>query len=319
MHTKTTQRVLHPHDFGGSNPSGERKTRKVIILTTVTMVAEIVFGMLTGSMALLTDGWHMGTHAFALLISLAAYVFARRCAGNQKYTFGTVKFGVLAGYTSACLLGIAAAFIIYESVKRLIVPVAIAFDEAILVAVIGLVVNVVCVKILDAGHSHGEPEAHDHDHDHDHHHHDHNLRAAYLHVLADALTSVFAIVALLFGKFLGLGFLDPVMGILGGLLIARWSVGLLRSTAMILLDADVHEKTYDAIRREIESDSDDRIADLHVWRLSSNSVAAIVSVVSGRGRKAEHYRSRLAAIRDLKHLTVEVRECGDPECLCAAK
>ncbi|MBU1023206.1 CDF family Co(II)/Ni(II) efflux transporter DmeF, partial [bacterium] len=238
MHDNFARNYSHSHITGVARPVNERRTLQVVILTLVTMVAEISAGYITGSMALLADGWHMGTHAFALGISFSAYVLARRHADSPSFSFGTGKFGVLAGYSSALFLGAAALFMIYQSIFRFVHPVNIAFNEAIFVAVIGLIVNIVSILILqDREHHHHHEHNHEHDNKHNHsHHQDHNYRAAYLHVIADALTSLLAITALLLGKFYGLIFMDPVMGIVGGVMICRWSYHLIRATAFILVD-----------------------------------------------------------------------------------
>lgn len=313
---------MHSHAVNEGSSGDEKRTLYVVILTLVMMIVEIGSGLYTGSMALLADGWHMGTHAFALGISYAAFVLARKHASSGIFSFGTGKFGVLAGYTSSLLLGAAAAWMIYESILRLLNPVSIAFGEAIGVAVLGLIVNAASMGILghhDHGHSHGhEHDEHEHHHDeHDHEHeHDHNYKAAYLHVFADALTSVFAIVALLAGLYLGWTVLDPVMGIVGGLVIARWAWGLFKETAFILLDKNADEELRKEISDLIESDGDSRIADLHVWHVGSNKVSSIVTVISGRGLQAEEYKARLAEVHELVHASVEVYQCKDPACAC---
>jgi len=326
MHEKTVKRFEHSHELSDVDRSSERKTLQVVILTAITMIAEIVFGVLTGSMALLADGWHMGTHAFALGISYTAYIMARRLSNSPKYSFGTGKFGVLAGYTSALFLGAIAIWMMYESVERFFTPLHIAFNEAIIVAVVGLAVNLVSIRMLGGGgrhhdHDHQHEHTHDHDHprDHDHPHekkHDHNFRAAYMHVIADALTSVLAIVALLSGKYLGLTFLDPVMGIVGGIMISRWAIGLIQGTARILLDSTAGDAVRAAIQSAVHSDSDSRLTDLHVWRIGSNSMAAAITVVSGMSRTPDDYRTRLEDIGELKHVTVEINPCSDPDCAC---
>ena len=277
----------------------------VIILTFVTMGVEISTGILTGSMALLADGWHMGTHAMALGITWFAYIMARRYGKSSTFSFGTGKFGILAGYTSALFLGATAIYMLVESTIRFLNPVDIGFNEAIIVAVIGLLVNVLSVWML-----HG---AEDHHHNH---HHDHNLKAAYLHVLADALTSVLAIIALLAGKYFGLVFLDPVMGLVGGILIGSWAWGLLKSSGLILLDGNRDDKTKQAIIKAMESDQDTKVVDLHLWKLSSNSLGALITLVAGNSRSAEEYRSRLDQIHHLDHITIEAHECMDESCLC---
>ncbi|OGQ95708.1 MAG: cation transporter [Deltaproteobacteria bacterium RIFOXYD12_FULL_57_12] len=318
MHIHTLHRWKHEHNFHVDSGHGERRTRQVIWLTVTTMVAEIVAGFIFGSMALLADGWHMGTHGVALGITVFAYRHARRHAANPLYSFGTGKVGVLGGFTSAVLLGGVALFMVVESTQRLIQPVAIRFNEAIAVAVIGLAVNVLSVLLLEGG-GHGHHGHHDHD-DHDHapgngHRHDHNLRAAYLHVLADALTSVLAIVALAAGKGFGWVWLDPFMGLVGAGLIARWSHGLLRDTGRILLDSGMSQERLAAIRAAIETDADNRVADLHVWPLGSHDFAAIISIVTHRPRPPGYYKKLLAAFHELNHITVEVHACDGESCL----
>ncbi|MFV0435826.1 MAG: CDF family Co(II)/Ni(II) efflux transporter DmeF [Desulfopila sp.] len=319
MHDDTIRQISHGHDFDGDVHDNEKKTLRVILLTGVTMVVEIIAGVLTGSMALLADGWHMGTHALALGITYFAYVMARRFTGSTRFGFGTGKFGVLSAYTSALFLAGTALYMIVESVGRFFRPVPIAFNEAILVAMLGLVVNALSIWMLhdrDAGHHH---HSHDHSHDHAHthqHHHDHNLRAAYLHVLADALTSVLAIVALVSGKFWGWSFLDPVMGIVGALLIARWAWGLIRSSAFLLLDGNGAKEIRHAVVGAIESDGDSVVGDLHIWPLNANALAAAITVVSKERRTPQEYSSRLSRISRLKHTTIEIHRCTDQDCDC---
>jgi len=321
MHDSTLSLVGHEHDFDGSDVENEKKTLRVIILTIITMFVEIVAGVLTGSMALLADGWHMGTHAFALGITFFAYVMARRLSGSSKFGFGTGKFGILSGYTSALFLGGTALYMLVESVGRFIHPVHIAFDKAILVAVIGLAVNMLSIRMLHGrgDDRHGHDHDHDHHHDHSHHSHDHNLRAAYLHVIADALTSVLAIVALVSGKFLGWSFLDPAMGIVGGFLIARWAWGLLRSSALVLLDGNEDKEIQGTITSAIESDGDSIVGDLHVWPLNSNALAAAITVISKEQRGPAEYCSRLSHIAKLKHTTIETHVCTDRLCSCVQR
>ena len=304
----------HSHLFGtDAVHAGERRTRWVIALTFVMMVVEIAAGTAFHSMALLADGWHMATHAAALGIAAFAYSYARRRAGDPRYTFGTGKVGALGGFGSAVSLAVVAVLVLAESIGRLATPVVIRFDEAIAVAAVGLVVNLVSALLLrDDGHGHGHGHGHeqehekDHDHHHDHGHHDHNLRGAYLHVLADALTSILAIAALTAGKLLGWSWMDSITGILGSIVIARWSLGLLRDTSRVLLDAEVPEARRLAIRAAIEAEPGDRVTDLHVWRVGPAHLAAIVSVASPAPREPSHYKARLARFADLAHVTVEV-------------
>ena len=316
MHEITVQHARHPHFFGLDSQRNEKKTLRVIILTATTMALEITTGFLTGSMALLADGWHMATHAFALGITYFAYVMARRFANAPQFTFGTGKFGVLAGYTSTLFLSATALYMIIESIGRFITPVQIAFNEAIVVAVFGLAVNVASIWILGDDHNH---DHHHHDHDaHQHEHeHDHNLRSAYLHVVTDALTSVLAIVALIFGKFFGWNFLDPVMGIVGGILIGKWAWGLLKSTALILLDGSVDTQLRQEIQACMEADGDSVVADLHLWPLDANTLAAAITVVTREQRTPAEYCARLAHLTKVQHCTIEIQRCTDPQCACA--
>jgi cation diffusion facilitator family transporter len=312
-HAETASRFTHNHESGDINASNERRTLLVVILTGITMTVEIIAGHWTGSMALLADGWHMGTHAFALGISYVAYLLARKHNDSGYFSFGTGKFGVLAGYTSALFLGIAAVWMIVESLARIINPVQIAFTEAIWVTFVGLAVNLASVLILHQSDHHNH---HDHDHGDAHVHHDHNYRAAYLHVIADTLTSVFALTALLAGRFLGWVFLDPIMGIVGGLLISRWAYQLIRTTGLILLDGGIGTTIKSRVREAIESDNESQVTDLHIWRVGSRDMALVVSVVTGAMRNAEEYRSRLKLLPNLAHISVEVHPCDDPNCSC---
>ncbi|MFD1746609.1 CDF family Co(II)/Ni(II) efflux transporter DmeF [Rhizobium helianthi] len=325
--------LQHEHVFLGEQHSrNERKVWLVIALTASMMVLEIVAGSLFGSMALLADGWHMSTHAGAMLIAALAYWYARREAKSRRFTFGTGKLGDLAGFASAVILALIALLIAAESAVRLANPVEIEFGQAILVAILGLAVNLVSAWLLrDEPHHHGHGHAHhhhdDHHHDHDvhhghhgghhhhhggHHHHgtDHNLRAAYLHVLADALTSILAIAALLLGRSYGWIWLDPVMGIVGGVVIARWSYGLIRDTAGVLLDAVPNEgQMAEEIRQRVERDGD-RIADLHVWQVGPGHHAAILSILSNAPQEPAAYKHRLAGLPQLSHITVEVTQAA---------
>ncbi|NRP73670.1 Cadmium, cobalt and zinc/H(+)-K(+) antiporter [Ensifer psoraleae] len=300
----------HDHVFLGENHQrNERRTWFVIALTATMMVAEIAAGTFYGSMALVADGWHMSTHAAAMLIAALAYLFARRNARNRRFTFGTGKLGDLAGFASAIVLALIALLIGWESLVRLMNPVAISFPQAISVAVLGLVVNLVSAWLLRDDHSHHH---HHHHHDHDHaqgargHGRDNNLRAAYLHVLADALTSVLAIVALAAGSLYGWLWLDPLMGVVGALVIARWSAGLIRDAGSVLLDyIPAGEELPEEIRAAIERDGD-RITDLHVWQLGPGHHGAIVSLVTKNPQSPSLYRDKLRHLHELSHVTVEV-------------
>lgn len=302
--------ALHNHDFLGSNhDENARRTLWVVGLTAVMMVGEIIAGVLTGSMALLADGIHMATHAGALTVAAIAYAFAKRHKDSPQFSFGTGKVGDLAGFASALVLAIFAMGIAVESVTRLLQPVQVAFGSAAIVAVLGLVVNIASAFLLSGGHHH---HAHGHDGQHGddghhHHGHDNNLRSAYMHVLADALTSVLAIAALLAGRYLGLGWMDPVMGIVGAIVIARWSWTLMRDTAAVLLD-----KTDAAlamkVRQAIEKPGDVAVVDLHVWRVGPEAHAGIISVEKRASYDAVDLRSRLKHLPGLRHLTLEVLE-----------
>ena len=299
VHARTAQ---HDHTFGQDLPKpGERRTLIVIALTAVTMVVEILAGTVFGSMALLADGLHMASHATALAISAFAYSYARKHATNRDYSFGTGKVNALAGFTGAVLLASFAAIMGWESLRRLFEPIDIAFNQAIWVAVLGLVVNGVSVAILGVG-----DRDHGHDHDaHDSGHHDHNLRSAYLHVLADALTSVLAIGALLVARYFGAVWIDPIVGLVGAVLVARWSVGLLRDTSRVLLDRQAPAHMLEDLTAAIEG-TDSRIVDLHIWSVGPGVQAGIVSVVSETDVSAEDYRRRIPAELHLTHVTIEV-------------
>jgi len=314
MHTRDISSWSHDHAFGQDRVRiGERRSKVVIALTAVMMVAEIAAGIAFGSMALLADGLHMASHALAIGITVAAYVYARRHAFDTRYSFGTGKVNALAGFGSAVLLVCFSALMAWESGMRLVRPVPIAFDQAILVAFLGLIINAVCAVILGHGHGrrHEGPHCAGHDHSHtDSHHHDHNLRAAYLHVIADALTSLLAIFALLAGKFLGLDWLDPVIGIAGAILIARWSWGLLHQTARVLLDRQAPQEMREQVRAAIEGSGDDaRLADLHLWSIGPGIYAAALAVVAGAPESPDAYRRRLPADLGLVHVTIEVQRC----------
>ena len=320
MPSQSVEQWQHHHVFlGAAHRRNERRTWLVVGLTAVMMVAEITAGLVYGSMALIADGWHMSTHAVALAISALAYRFARTHAADPRFSFGTGKVGELAAFASAIILVLIALLIAYECVVRLLAPVPIRFTEATIVAIIGLAVNLGSAWILfdgHHGHSHGDQGAagaHDHARDAGHHHHDHphahgddsNIRAAYLHVLADALTSVLAIIALVAGGFFGWVWLDPVMGLVGTLIIARWSVGLLRSAGAVLLDMVPDQRLTEIIRQSLEIEGD-RVADLHLWRLGPGHLGVIVSLVTDDPRPSAVYRQRLAPAGDFSHVTIEV-------------
>lgn len=304
MHKQSLHRWQHSHDFvPSSHRRGEHQTRLVIALTAVMMVVEIAAGSVFNSMALLADGWHMASHASALGITAFAYWYARRRAGDARFSFGTWKVSVLGGYSSAVVLAVIALLIAWESAGRFFEPRQISFDEATLVACLGLGVNLLSAYLLRGEHAHSHTA-------HEAHHHDHNLRAAYLHVLADALTSVTAIVALLAGKYFGWVWMDPMMGIVGSLVIARWSYGLLRDTSGVLLDGSIPAETVDSIRRALENGSGDMVSDLHVWPLGPAKLAVVASMVTDHPRAPDEYKRLLAHRPELAHVTVEVNRCS---------
>ena len=298
-----TPHCPHTHTFSYANEKGEKRTLYVLLLTLITMAAEISAGSIYGSMALLADGWHMGTHAAAFCITLFTFRYARKHQDSRQYTFGTGKVGVLGGYTSAIGLGLVALFMFGESLHRLFNPLSIQFNEAIVVAVIGLLVNVASMFLL---HDHHDHHDHHHDHDHDHEHaHDHNLTAAYMHVLADALTSLLAIAALIVGKYLGWVWLDPIMGIVGALVITKWAVGLMKQTAPILLDAHI-ERNYEQKLLTKLAQSGGEVMDIHMWKVSSSHYAATIRLNSEANKDAAYFRQQLAEFDKLHHLTLEV-------------
>jgi cation diffusion facilitator family transporter len=308
--------LRHHHSFRENKERIEKKTLVVVLITVSMMGAEIVFGLLANSMALFADGVHMGTHALALGVTLLAYILARKLSHNRSFVFGTWKIEILGAYTSALILGVVAIIMAYTSIERLLNPVAIRYDEALVVACIGLAVNVICAFILNtartAHHHHGEHRhhsGHEHDHDHDersHVHKDINLRSAYLHVVADALTSVFAIVALISAKYFDFVFLDPIMGIAGSILILRWAFFLLRDSSKILLDYDTNPALADKIKASIEGDGSASITDLHLWKVSDHSYSAIIALVTNEKYSTEEYKNRLRSLEELAHVTVEV-------------
>jgi cation diffusion facilitator family transporter len=299
----------HSHVFDFSNPIAERRTRQVMWLTAAMMVVEIAAGTVFNSMALLADGWHMSSHALALGVSAAAYAMARRLASDPRFAFGTWKIEVLGGYTSAVFLMGVAAYMGIESIARLVTPSAIRFDEAIPVAILGLAVNVVSAWLLstgEAGHGH-DRHAHVHGHRHGHEHRDLNLRSAYLHVVTDAVTSILAIAALIGGKYLGASWLDPVMGLVGTLLVGRWAWGLLRDTGRVLLDAEMDAPVVEEVRDVVRGlPQPTTVLDLHVWRVGKGKYACILSLSTGAALDANAVRRALSVHEELVHVTVEV-------------
>jgi cation diffusion facilitator family transporter len=329
----------HTHAFDSGNRRGERRTWMVVAITAVTMVAEIVAGMITGSMALLADGWHMATHVVALSIAGGAYFLARRWSRDHRFAFGTWKIEILGAYSSALLLGVVAIVMAIESIQRLLQPEPIQFGAALVVAFIGLAVNFGSALVLgtvehDHGHGHAHGE-HEHGHGHGHHHgHEHdtahghahaehakapdhrdlNLRSAYVHVLADGFTSVLAIAALAAGYWGGWMWLDPAMGLVGGGVIAWWAQSLISASSRVLLDREMDSPLVQRIRGAIENDGDAEIADLHLWRVGRASYAAVMTVVASQPLTPEQYRHRLCEIEALAHVSVEVNRCLHQDC-----
>ncbi|HNP35834.1 MAG TPA: CDF family Co(II)/Ni(II) efflux transporter DmeF [Woeseiaceae bacterium] len=306
MHTHDLSPWRHEHVFGQDQKrAGERRTLMVVLLTAVMMVIEITTGVLTGSMALLADGLHMASHTTALGISVFAYVIARRLAADRRFSFGVGKINSLAGFASAVLLLGFALVMVTESIDRLISPVGIAFNQALVVAAVGLIVNALSAWLL-ASTPHEHNDAHEH-------HHDHNLRGAYLHVLADALTSILAIVALLAGKFWGANWLDPAMGIVGAMLVGHWSIGLIRQSSRVLLDWQADSASVQALQTAIEANSSDRVTDLHLWSIGHGLFSAQLTVVSDNPESPESYKSRVPVELRVVHLNVEVQRCKSHE------
>ncbi len=307
MHRHSIEKWQQDHDFVITNKRGETRTRYVLLLTTVTMIAELIAGTVFGSMALLADGWHMATHVAAFLITLYAYQYANKHANNPAFAFGTGKVSVLGGFTSAIALGVVALMMALESVERLFSPQPIQFNAAIAVAILGLTVNLVSALLLK--------DHHHHSHDPQQHHQDHNLKAAYLHVLADALTSILAIAALVAAKYAGLLWLDPVMGIVGAVIISVWAISLIKETSPVLLDGSIDKAYLKAIQDRIEQDADNRIADLHIWHISAHHYAAVITIISDMPKPTAYYKNLLADFDRLSHLTIEVHRCQDKDCL----
>ena len=308
----------HYHNFSSISQKNERRTWYVLAITLVTMVVEIIAGTVYGSMALLADGWHMGTHAAAFCITLFTYRYTRKHINSEKFSYGVGKVGVLGGYTSAIALGIVALVMVGESVHRLFVPIDIQVNQSILVAAIGLTVNVVSIFILGHEHTHDHSHHHSPNHAHQHdphaessHHHaqDHNLRAAYFHVLADALTSVLAIGALLVAKYVGWVWLDPIIGIVGALVITKWALNLINQTSPILLDENIDSAYQQEIVDIIERHKQTKVTDIHIWKVSADHYAASLVIVTATKNSAESFKQELTKFAKLHHLTIEVNHC----------
>jgi cation diffusion facilitator family transporter len=327
MHTESIAQWQHTHIFGQDKiRSGERRTLIVIIITSMMMVAEIVSGLLFGSMALFADGIHMGSHMIGLGISFLAYIYARKHAHDQLFSFGTGKVNALAGFSSAIFLVFIALFMAYESVNRFIHPVSIEYNQAILVAFIGLIVNGASMLILgDNAHAHLAHDHHDHAHAHadnpDHHTQTHthahtkgtdqNLKAAYLHVFTDALTSILAIIALFGAKFFQFNWMDPFMGVLGAFLVINWSVGLIRATSRVLLDHQIHPQTQQKIIRALEGYKDTRVSDLHIWSIGPGIYSSEVSIVTKAPDSPDIYKALIPEDAGVVHTTIEIHLCHD--------
>jgi len=316
----TAETRKHSHRFDEGNPLAEKSTLRVAVLTAVMMVVEIAGGWYYNSMALLADGWHMSSHTVALGLSVFAYVYARKYAHDPRFSFGTWKIEVLGGYTSAIFLVMVAGLMIFQSVERLISPSAIHYDQAIAIAIVGLLVNLASAWLLKDGHAHN----HGHDHGHGHHehahghddhaqygHHDLNLRSAYMHVLADAATSVLAIIALFGGKLWGASWLDPVMGLVGAVLVSTWAYGLLRDTGRVLLDAEMNAPVVEEIREVIAaSPIRAQLNDLHVWRVGKGKFACILSLATDNEVSPEYFKQQLSIHEELVHISIEINQFG---------
>ncbi|WP_347986261.1 CDF family Co(II)/Ni(II) efflux transporter DmeF [Methylomonas sp. AM2-LC] len=328
MHIHQLSNWQHPHNFAKINRRGETRTKWVLLLTFTTMLVEIAAGIQFRSMALLADGWHMATHVLAFIITLYAYRYSRIHEQDQTFAFSPAKVSILGGFASSIALAMVALMMIAESAMRLVKPEEINFDDATLVACIGLGINLLCAFLLSDHHDHAHEAVkqhnhHEHEHEHEHEHHphstgkhqDHNLRAAFMHVLADALTSVLAITALLAGKYYGWNWLDAIMGFVGAVIILIWAWGLIRDTSPALLDQSVDQDFIQSIQNTVEADDDCRVTDLHVWRLGATHQAAIVVIVTQQPKPPNYYKAKLANFVHLDHITVEVNVCVGEACL----
>jgi cation diffusion facilitator family transporter len=299
----------HSHDFGSDSRPAEKRTWTVVAITAAMMVIELASGYLFNSMAVVADGWHMSTHAAALGLAGIAFALSRRAAKDTRFAFGPWKIEALGGFTSALILLGVAVFMAWQSVQRIFQPLEIQYGQALIVAAVGLVVNVVCALILGGGHR-GHHDGHEHPHEHTGHSHhapvDVNSKAAYMHVVADALTSILAIIALLVGRFLHFGLLDPLMGIVGGVLITVWAIGLIRESSRVLLDREMDNEIVAEVRTLVESDGYSKVSDLHVWRVGKSHFACALAIVGTRGLEAADYREKLKTLEGLAHVTIEV-------------
>lgn len=309
MQSGISKNWVHSHVFNEGNPLAERNTLLAVVLTAVMMVIEITGGWIFNSMALLADGWHMSSHALALGLSVIAYATARRFANDSRFSFGTWKMEVLGGYTSAILLILVAGLMLFQSVERLVTPQAIHYEEAIVIAIIGLLVNIACAWLLKDGHSHHHGH-HSHEHSHEQHH-DLNLRAAYIHVIADAATSVLAILALIGGMFWNASWLDPVMGIVGAALISVWAYGLIRDSGRVLLDAEMNAPVVEEIREVIAaSPIKATLCDLHVWRVGQGKYACILALATDEDVQPDYFKAQLNIHEELVHISIEINRCS---------
>jgi cation diffusion facilitator family transporter len=309
MNDEHLSRYRHTHDYTPDRGAAERNTRRVIVLTAVMMVVEVLAGWRFHSMALLADGWHMGTHVAAFLITAIAYAMARRLRSDQSFSFGTGKIDVLGGYTSAIILGFVAVLMAGESVIRLFRPLAIHYNESIVIGLVGLSVNITSALLLK--HEHGPGHAHGHGHVHGTGGEDLNLKAAYLHVIADAVTSILAITALVTGKLLGWVWMDPVMGIVGSAVVGQWACSLMRDTSTILVDRTPETDLNAEIRKAVEQDEGAAVTDLHVWQVGAGQFFAIVSIVAREPRTPEYYHRLFGEHEELRHVTVEIHRLGE--------
>lgn len=305
MNKESSIKWEHSHNFGLDNKHNANKVKIVFWLTTVIMILEITAGVLSGSMALLADGWHMGTHSAAFLITIFAYSYAKKHANNKDFSFGTGKVNYLGGFASAVALAIVALIMGLESVHRLIQPQSIHFNEAIVVAIIGLVVNVVSVFVLHDDHLH-----HEHHHNDNDDHHDHNLKAAYFHVLADTLTSLLAIVALLAGKYFGLIWMDALMGIVGAVVIARWSYGLIKESSQVLLDKSANPSMLTDVIELVNAEKGTLIRDIHLWKIASGHQSLILSLDVTNTNEISDYKQLIQQkLPKITHVSIEINRC----------